>query len=82
MTEDARGKGRGPEASVNGVDEGLDGFGALKVHQAVEDNVQSLEGDQGLVEHFAVEAAGGLGVEGGNASGKGGLDGHLLGVGC
>ena len=32
-----------------------------------------------LIEHLAVEVAGGLGVESGNASGEGGLDALCLG---
>ena len=68
--------------SGNSVDESVNSLNAVKIHQTIKNNVQSLKRDKRLVEHFAIEAAGGLGIESGNASGEGSLKGHCLEVLC
>lgn len=64
------------------VDEGVNSFNTVKIHHAVEHDVQALEGHQGLVEKLLVETAQGGGVECCNFGGKGGGDGHCLEVLC
>lgn len=64
--------------SANGVDKLVGGLNAVQVDKAVEDDVQGLKGDERLVEHLAVEVAGGNGVEGGNATSELGAD-HGIG---
>ncbi|MBB78320.1 MAG: hypothetical protein CL844_04900 [Crocinitomicaceae bacterium] len=54
--ESERGKGEAQGASVHGVDEVADGLGAVKLHQAVEHDVDALERHL-LSEQLAVEVA-------------------------
>lgn len=63
---------KGPCESSNSIDKSVDNFNALKIHQAVEHNVDAHLRDQGLIEQLLVKDAQFAGVEGGDFGGEGG----------